>query len=167
MLCNHVARVLACELIACKLDSTDSCSFGLQPFLPRQTNTLQAGTLDTLIEGLPGFPDNINRGSDGSFWLALVIPDIPLVRGWAARVHACQGRSGVDRSLLSGMAWPPDHRRPCGCAADAPHPAQALAARPGGPPAGLADPQEAVGLRGQGEQCRARRVGMLQLCSTA
>ncbi|PRW58948.1 strictosidine synthase [Chlorella sorokiniana] len=38
----------------------------------------KAGTLDTLIDGLPGFPDNINRGSDGSFWLAIVIPDVPL-----------------------------------------------------------------------------------------
>lgn len=106
MLCKHVARVLACELIACKQGSTDSCGFGLQPFLPRQTTTLQAGTLDTLIEGLPGFPDNINRGSDGSFWLALVIPDIPLVRGWAALVHACQGRSGVDCSLSAAWLGP-------------------------------------------------------------
>lgn len=41
--------------------------------------TLQAGTLDTLIDRLPGWPDNINRSPDGNFWLALVLPDVPLV----------------------------------------------------------------------------------------
>lgn len=39
----------------------------------------QAGTLDTLIDRLPGWPDNINRSADGNFWLALVLPDVPLV----------------------------------------------------------------------------------------
>ena len=29
------------------------------------------GQLETLIEGLPGYPDNINRASDGTYWLAL------------------------------------------------------------------------------------------------
>lgn len=30
------------------------------------------GTVDRVIEDLPGFPDNINRASDGTYWLALV-----------------------------------------------------------------------------------------------
>ena len=32
----------------------------------------KAGTLETLIADLPGLPDNINRASDGCYWLALV-----------------------------------------------------------------------------------------------
>jgi ribose transport system permease protein len=32
----------------------------------------KAGTLETLIGDLPGLPDNINRASDGCYWLALV-----------------------------------------------------------------------------------------------
>ncbi len=47
--------------------------------LPGPSPCLQAGTLDTLIDRLPGWPDNINRSSDGNFWLALVVPDVPLV----------------------------------------------------------------------------------------
>ena len=30
------------------------------------------GTLERVIEGLPGYPDNINRASDGTYWLALM-----------------------------------------------------------------------------------------------
>ncbi len=30
------------------------------------------GQVDTLIDDLPGYPDNINRASDGSYWLAMV-----------------------------------------------------------------------------------------------
>jgi hypothetical protein len=35
---------------------------------------LQAGTVDTLIDQLPGFPDGISRASaeDGSFWVGRV-----------------------------------------------------------------------------------------------
>ncbi len=29
---------------------------------------------ETIIKNLPGFPDNINRNADGTFWLGLVIP---------------------------------------------------------------------------------------------
>lgn len=31
----------------------------------------KAGTVDTFIDNLPGFPDNISRAPDGGFWLAL------------------------------------------------------------------------------------------------
>jgi ribose transport system permease protein len=32
----------------------------------------KAGKLEVLIDDLPGFPDNINRASDGTYWLALM-----------------------------------------------------------------------------------------------
>ncbi|MBP5856225.1 SMP-30/gluconolactonase/LRE family protein [Marivibrio halodurans] len=32
----------------------------------------RAGTVEPVIPDLPGFPDNINRASDGTYWLALV-----------------------------------------------------------------------------------------------
>ncbi|MBX6323418.1 MAG: SMP-30/gluconolactonase/LRE family protein [Rhodospirillaceae bacterium] len=32
----------------------------------------KAGTVETVLPNLPGYPDNINRASDGSYWLALV-----------------------------------------------------------------------------------------------
>jgi len=32
----------------------------------------KAGTVEPVIPNLPGYPDNINRASDGSYWLALV-----------------------------------------------------------------------------------------------
>ena len=34
----------------------------------------QAGTMDTVIENLPGFPDNINKGQDGRYWIGLTSP---------------------------------------------------------------------------------------------
>lgn len=33
-----------------------------------------AGSADVLIENLPGFPDNITRGTEGKFWVALISP---------------------------------------------------------------------------------------------
>lgn len=133
-------------------------------------SVLQAGTLDTLIERLPGFPDNINRGSDGSFWLALVIPDVPLVRArrvcmhgraGAFGIHVAAGASSCDQGSLpsaqsaqqAGLACCADRcaLAPAAPAAGALCPASPIAAWPAGPAARLADPQEAVGLRGQGE----------------
>ncbi len=35
---------------------------------------LRAGTTDTILENLPGFPDNINRGQDGRYWIGLTSP---------------------------------------------------------------------------------------------
>ena len=32
----------------------------------------KAGTCEVLVDNLPGYPDNINRASDGCYWLALV-----------------------------------------------------------------------------------------------
>ncbi len=37
------------------------------------------GQKEAIAENLPGFPDNINRGQDGRFWVGLVSARIPLV----------------------------------------------------------------------------------------
>ncbi len=34
----------------------------------------KSGTTDVLVDNLPGFPDNINRGENGTYWLGLVSP---------------------------------------------------------------------------------------------
>lgn len=52
----------------------------------------KAGTLEILIDRLPGFPDNISRASDGNFWLCLVVPDLPVLHGlmrrpWMRRLY--------------------------------------------------------------------------------
>lgn len=39
----------------------------------------KAGSSELLIENLPGFPDNIVRGSNGHFWVGLVSPRIPVI----------------------------------------------------------------------------------------
>lgn len=37
------------------------------------------GHFEVLIENLPGFPDNITRGTDGRYWLALFSPRVPIL----------------------------------------------------------------------------------------
>jgi sugar lactone lactonase YvrE len=37
------------------------------------------GTATTFVDALPAFPDNIKRGSDGRYWIALISPRNPLV----------------------------------------------------------------------------------------
>jgi len=37
------------------------------------------GTDDTLVADLPGYPDNLSRGADGVFWVALAGPREPIV----------------------------------------------------------------------------------------
>ncbi len=34
----------------------------------------EAGSTDVILDNLPGFPDNINNGHDGRFWVGLVAP---------------------------------------------------------------------------------------------
>jgi len=34
----------------------------------------KVGTMDTVIENLPGFPDNLNKGQDGRYWIGLTSP---------------------------------------------------------------------------------------------
>jgi sugar lactone lactonase YvrE len=56
-----------------------------------------AGTTEVLIDNLPGFPDNINTGQDGRFWIGLIAPrselldqlsDNPLIRKIVQRLPA-------------------------------------------------------------------------------
>lgn len=39
----------------------------------------QAGRADVFVDALPGFPDNLSRGSDGLVWVAVASPADPLV----------------------------------------------------------------------------------------
>lgn len=39
----------------------------------------RAGQVDVLIDNLPGFPDGISTGTDGTFWIALASPRNPIV----------------------------------------------------------------------------------------
>ena len=39
----------------------------------------QAGETEVLIDNLPGFPDNISRGTDGVYWLAIASPRDPVL----------------------------------------------------------------------------------------
>ena len=57
----------------------------------------KAGTMETIVQNLPGFPDNINDNGDGTFWLGLVSPrsapmdrlsDKPFVRKIVQRLPA-------------------------------------------------------------------------------
>lgn len=40
---------------------------------------LDDGRVDVLIDNLPGFPDGISTGTDGTFWIAIASPRNPLV----------------------------------------------------------------------------------------
>lgn len=47
----------------------------------------KAGQRDNLVEDLPGYPDNIARGSDGLIWVTLATPRDPLVEKLQAGPH--------------------------------------------------------------------------------
>jgi sugar lactone lactonase YvrE len=66
-----------------------------------------AGTTEVIIDNLPGFPDNINAGSDGRFWIGLVAPrdakldslaDKPFLRRVVQRLPAFLRPSAVPSS---------------------------------------------------------------------
>lgn len=40
---------------------------------------VRAGTVDTFVDNLPGFPDGISRGKDGGFWVAMFTVRNPLM----------------------------------------------------------------------------------------
>ena len=62
----------------------------------------RAGTRDTLIDNLPGFPDNIALGSDGLVWVTLASPRNPLL-------DALLPRPGILRRLVWAL---PDRMKP-------------------------------------------------------
>jgi sugar lactone lactonase YvrE len=66
----------------------------------------RAGQTDTLVDNLPGFPDNVSTGSNGLLWIAIPSPRNPLL-DWA---HARP--PWVLRSiwgLPQGLQPPPEH----------------------------------------------------------
>lgn len=71
------------------------------PELRRSPDLPQAGTLDTLIDSLPGWPDNIVRASDGNFWLCLVASDSPLVSAVRLDISRAGRRAGAGASMES------------------------------------------------------------------
>jgi len=61
----------------------------------------RAGESEPLIEGLPGFPDNVSTGLDGRFWVALISPRNALLDALADKPFV---RSAVQR--LPGFLRP-------------------------------------------------------------
>jgi ribose transport system permease protein len=55
------------------------CSSWLCKIYRYWIDTEKKGTLEVLVDNLPGYPDNLNRSSDGNYWVALV--------GMRARVY--------------------------------------------------------------------------------
>ena len=41
---------------------------------------LQAGQQEVMIDRLPGFPDGITSTSSGTFWVAIVVPEMGIVK---------------------------------------------------------------------------------------
>ena len=44
---------------------------------------MQTGSLEILLDNLPGFPDGVSRASDGNFWVAINSAPVPKVVGVA------------------------------------------------------------------------------------
>eukprot|EP00873_Tetraselmis_striata_P024714 jgi/Tetstr1/444978/TSEL_003371.t1 len=45
----------------------------------RPGTTAPAGSVDTFVDWLPGFPDGVTRAADGGFWIAIAAPTLPLI----------------------------------------------------------------------------------------
>jgi sugar lactone lactonase YvrE len=57
-----------------------------------------AGRSDVLLDNLPGYPDNLSRGPDGTLWVALAAPVNPLVewgRGAPSWVRRTAGATAI------------------------------------------------------------------------
>lgn len=61
------------ESFVCVAESTGRCVVRLWLGGPR------AGERDVLVADLPGYPDNVARGSDGLLWVTLASPTLPLL----------------------------------------------------------------------------------------
>ena len=46
----------------------------------KTSNRMQAGQKEVLISKMPGFLDGITTSSTGTFWVAVVVPKMDLVR---------------------------------------------------------------------------------------
>lgn len=68
--------------------------------LTLSATTQQAGTIEPLLENLPGAPDGVSSAPDGSFWVALVSPIPPI-----AKILR-------DPTVRSLYAWLPTWARP-------------------------------------------------------
>jgi sugar lactone lactonase YvrE len=66
-----------------------------------------AGTHDYLAEDLPGYPDNMSRGTDGLIWVAIASPLRPGRRAAQGRARC---RCGAGRSKLPPWAQPKPKR---------------------------------------------------------
>ena len=51
----------------------------------------RAGERDLLVDDLPGYPDNIARGSDGLIWVTIASPLDPVVERLQRRRSRCAG----------------------------------------------------------------------------
>lgn len=69
----------------------------------------EAGATEAILENLPGFPDNVNNGEDGRFWVGLVAPrdakldalsDRPLLRKIVQRLPAFLRPKAIPSSHL-------------------------------------------------------------------
>ena len=69
-----------------------------------------AGMRDLLCADLPGYPDNVSRGSDGLLWVALPGPVEPLLE----RVQPARTASAGSPTRLPERLQPWSRRR-CGC----------------------------------------------------
>ena len=72
-----------------------------------------AGTTEVVLDNLPGFPDNINRGTEGLFWVGLVAPrdakldglsDKPFLRKVVQRLPAFLRPSAVPSSHVIAIS---------------------------------------------------------------
>ena len=61
------------------------------------------GVVETVIDNLPGYPDNINRASDGNYWLALM--------GMRSPAFDLAMRKPGFRRRMSKRVLPNTHRR--------------------------------------------------------
>jgi len=61
----------------------------------------KSGTVETVIDNLPGYPDNINLASDGNYWLAMVGNAQPRARSRLedAGLPPAHGQAGPDRRV--------------------------------------------------------------------
>jgi sugar lactone lactonase YvrE len=60
----------------------------------------EAGQLETLVEGMPGYPDNITRGADGRYWIGFTRPRSKILEALADRPFVRKMILRLPRSLL-------------------------------------------------------------------